>query len=246
MSQFLADPKDIDTAKGTARLRGAEAHHLSSVTRAKKGDEVRIFDGEGRRFLGIVAGLSGGEVLLENLAPLPSGEPRREIVIAQALIKGERWEWFCEKAVELGASAIIPLVTSRTVARPKEEASGRKTERWEKLLLSASKQCERGRIPGISPPVTLEAFLLSLGPAGSREERFFCAERSGAKFLCPREESDKCLLALGPEGGWSDEEQSALAKAGFAPVSLGERILRSETAAINALAVCMASEHKNA
>ncbi|TAL15811.1 16S rRNA (uracil(1498)-N(3))-methyltransferase [bacterium] len=243
MSQFFALPSDIDAARAIALLRGEEARHLGRVTRVKKGDEVRIFDGGGNRYLGIAADFSGDTLLLEKLSPLPSCEPKKELTVAQALIKGDRWEWFLEKAVELGALRIIPLITSRTVARPDREGSGKKVERWRKILLSAAKQCERGKIPEITAPLGLAEFLRVLGPAEKSEERFFCAERAGARFLSPGAEKNKSLVALGPEGGWSEEEAASLVKTGFSPVSLGERILRSETAAIAALSVFLAAEH---
>jgi 16S rRNA (uracil1498-N3)-methyltransferase len=245
MSQFLALPSDIDPVRSVALLRGEEAIHLGRVTRVKRGDEVRIFDGAGKRYLGVAADFTGDNLLLENLSSLPSGEPKKEITLAQALIKGDRWEWFLEKAVELGVLRIIPLITSRTVARPDKEASEKKVERWRKILLSAAKQCERGKIPEITAPLLLPDFLRGLGPAHNSEERFFCAERAGAEFLRPGADKSSSLVALGPEGGWSEEEGLAFEKTCFKPVSLGERILRSETAAIAALSVFLAEEHVN-
>lgn len=240
MAQFFARPQDIDEAQGTALLRGEEAHHLARVMRLGPGDAVRLFDGAGRRFAGKLALASGGEARVEGLAALDPGEPPGPVHLIQGLLKGDRWEWLLEKATELGATRITPILAQRSVARDGGQRSDSKRDRWEKILLAAAKQCERGVVPALDAPQSLEALLEALGPRLAGEERWACQERREGLAIGPPAAGCAALLAVGPEGGWTPQEAELLAGAGFAAASLGPRILRGETAALAALALAAA------
>jgi 16S rRNA (uracil1498-N3)-methyltransferase len=155
--------------------------------------------------------------------------------LIQALLKGDRWEWLLEKAVELGATRITPVVTGHTVARPGEGRSGDKLERWRKRALAAAKQCERGIVPEIDPPVPLDKFLKTLPAPEEGESRRAFLERAGEEPPAPAHPGAVIRLAVGPEGGWTEQEIAQLAAAGFRGAGLGPRILRGETAALAAL-----------
>lgn len=244
MPQFLVQPGDLDPASGSAVLRGEEARHLLRALRARTGDPVSIFAGDGRRWRGLLAQSAGGEARVEGLAPLPPNEAPLTAELIQALPKGERWEWILEKGTELGAARFHPVLTDRTVARVPEARAGDKVERWRKITLAAAKQCERARVPTVAAPLALTQCLAGLGPAGPGELRLALTERQPGPGAGGSQEATspvrRVLLAAGPEGGWSEEDRRCLASAGFRPWGLGPRILRSETAAVAALAVLQA------
>lgn len=231
MSQYIVDAADVSPAEATAILRGEEAHHLSRVTRAREGEKIALFDGAGWRWGGEIARIGRDEVLVAKIAPLPPNEPEHPVILAAGLIKADRWEWMLEKAVELGVTTIIPLLCSRS--QPGDVA--KKSARWSKIILSAAKQCERGRLPELRPPATVEAFVASLGAFSAGERRWLFIEREKAEP--PTISDGPQTLAIGPEGAFSDGEARLFLGAGFVPATLGARILRSETAALAALSL---------
>ncbi len=235
MPQFLLSPEDIDAKERCATLTGDEAAHAVKVLRKKAGDEILLFDGLGSRWRGVIEEATKRAVTVGDLTLLPGGEPPSPIILMVALLKSERWEILLEKATELGATKIYPLLTGHTVSTPSKEKSLRKVERWYKRLLAAAKQCERGKIPVIHPPSEVAPLLEALSTPKEGERRIICTERSDAKELLPDPSQGKIIIAIGPEGGWSKEELALFAEAGFTSYTLGPRILRSETALLAAL-----------
>lgn len=233
MSQFLVRPEDVDVINMSATIRGEEAHHLARVARARRGEIVKLFDGAGKRWAGAVEAHERETTLICGLSPLPSNEPVAPLVLAAGLIKADRWEWLIEKAVELGATEILPLACARSQTGAEEAA--KKAARWEKIILSAAKQCERGVIPAFRKPVAVADFLASLPPASENVARWAFIERAEGKR--PVSASGGAVAAIGPEGGFEGRETALLGDAGFTPATLGERILRAETAAVAALAL---------
>ncbi len=235
MPQFLLSPEDIDVKTRLATLTGDEAAHAVKVLRKKAGDEILLFDGLGSRWRGIIEAATKSAVKIRALTPLPGGEPPAPVILLVALLKSERWEILLEKATELGATEIYPLLTGHTVSTPLKEKSQKKVARWNKRLLSAAKQCERGKIPVIHPPSEVSPLLEALLTPKEGERRIICTERIHAKELSPEPTQGKITIAIGPEGGWSKEELALFAKAAFTSYTLGPRILRSETALLAAL-----------
>lgn len=240
MPQFLVHSGDVDHATRTASLYGEEARHLVRSLRATPGDPIILFDAEGHRWLGRAGTLTRDSVCVEFLEPLPTNEPRVALDLVQALPKGERWEWILEKGTELGVRRFLPVLTQRTVARLPPSREADRLHRWRKIARAAAKQCERALVPEIAAPRDAEATLRSLGPVPPGELRLALMERlspePGARPPLP---VSRVVVAVGPEGGWSPEDRSVLAAAGFRPWGLGPRILRSETAAVAALAVAL-------
>lgn len=232
MPQFLLEPSGLAADGRSAVLRGAEAHHLLRVLRARPGDAVLLFDGAGRRWEGRLAEAGRAEALLTGLSPRPPNEPPFALVLAQCLPKGDRWPWILEKGTELGVTCFAPLRSRRTVGG--QDGKDR-TERWAAVAAAAAKQCERALLPEVLPPADLEAFLQGLGPPPAGEARLACVERSAEPAPWPEALPQRVLLAVGPEGGWAPDEVTALEGAGFLSLSLGPRILRAETAAVAAL-----------
>ncbi|MDW7708921.1 MAG: RsmE family RNA methyltransferase [Deferrisomatales bacterium] len=241
MPQFLVHLDDLDPDAGTAVLRGEEARHAGRVLRTAAGDRITLLDPMGRRWTGKVGTVANDFLTAEGLEPLPANEPPLRVTLFQALPKAERWEWILEKGTELGVCRFLPVLTERTVPRAPPGRLREKRHRWEKVALAAAKQCERAVVPQITAPRPFGESLESLGPADSHEVRFALLERhaTGETALALPRAPTHAVIAAGPEGGWSPAERTALTEAGFAPWSLGPRILRSETAAVAGLAVLL-------
>jgi 16S rRNA (uracil1498-N3)-methyltransferase len=209
-----------------ADLTGDEARHLSAVMRAKIGDEVVLFDGSGAEFTATITAIRKHVV---ELTIIERREISRElpfsVTLAVALPKGDRQKWLVEKATELGVTRIVPLTTERGVAQPLDSA----LDRLRRSVIEASKQCGRNRLLEIATPADAIAYFAAAPPSATR----LLADPTGqplATTLLSR--NQEIITAIGPEGGFSPAELSAAHSAGWLSVSLGNRILRVETAAI--------------
>ncbi len=215
-------------------LPPAAAHHALRVLRLDVGDAVTLFNGEGGEYSGRIAETGRGvRVRLGDRCDVERESPL-ELVLAQALPAADKMDWVVQKAVELGVARIQPLLASRSVVRLSGERAVRRVEHWRQVAVSACEQCGRNRLPEIAPILDLRQWLgqlrqdnetcrLLLSPQGGRRPR----ELAG---------NDRFLLLVGPEGGLSEEEAAVAGMAGFSALSLGPRILRTETAGPAALA----------
>jgi 16S rRNA (uracil1498-N3)-methyltransferase len=221
----------VETPIGdAARLTDAEAQHLVKVMRAKVGDDVTLFDGTGWEFSGRISGIGKSAVDLDIVERRQvDRELRHSLTLAVSLPKGDRQKVLVEKLVELGVTRLVPLETQRSVA----EATPAALIRLRRQVIEASKQCGRNRLMEIGEPQSLEQTLAQT-PAALRR---VLAHPSGE----PIKEIavEPAVVAVGPEGGFTDEEVALAESAGWEIVALGPRILRVETAAI-ALAALLA------
>ena len=221
---------------------------MRDVLRLPEGERVQMFDGQGHLAVAMVeaaAAASSGSprrrpLVLRPLSHSSVPAPELELTLIQAVIKGARMDWLVEKATELGVDRLVPLVTSRTIVRPGRGDKGRKVERWQRIVLGASRQCGRAWLPTVEPLTdvrgladrapafdlllvgALEAGAAALGPV-VREARSAGLQRVG--------------VVIGPEGDLDDTELTTLREAGARFVSLGERVLRAETAGLFALSI---------
>lgn len=217
----------------------ALCHHLRNVIRAKPGEIIVVVD-DAREvtYQAVITAIQKSSLTLQ-LEQLHQAPPDMipPVTLAAALVKEQRWDWLLQKATELGARIIQPLMSEYSVVRLDAGEIPKKLERWQTLLRNAAEQSEGMFIPQILPPLTINNYLKQLSPSALHlllKERG--AARSPMKAVLPQHENCKgIVLAIGPEGGWSDAEIDAFEQAGFQGVSLGNRILRSETAAIVAL-----------
>jgi 16S rRNA (uracil1498-N3)-methyltransferase len=208
-------------------LIGAEAHHVTQVMRGKVGDSVVLFDGSGAEFTARIARVSRSVVELDVLSRQEvNRELPRELTLGVALPKGDRQRWLIEKAVELGVSRVVPLQTARGVAQPLEHV----LERLRRAVVEASKQCGRNRLMEIAAPQTLREFLAAAPQAALRLLADPDPSAVSVGGLHVPETCQTILAAVGPEGGFTDQELQAAA--GWQRVNLGPRVLRIETAAI--------------
>jgi len=227
----------VDTIRsGSAELRGEEARRLTRVLRVEAGQRYEISDNRSA-WLAEIAEARGERGVFRLIEPIVSAPPPANITLCAALIKFDRFEWIVEKATELGVERILPIETTR-VEKGLFEAARKRTERWTRIARESSQQSRRLQAPEILPPVRLEAAL-----SESADHRYFLEERSAPPLLraIPAERIAGARLALlsGPEGGWTDAERELAASAGWHPVSLSPRVLRSETAAAAAIAILM-------
>jgi len=229
--RYFLDTPPIDD---WATLSGPEAHHLLHVMRAKTGQEVVVFDGSGWEYMTRVEKLGRSEV---QLAVVSRSQVDRELplrlVLGVALPKGDRQKWLVEKATEVGVAELIPLITARGVAQPVDTA----LDRLRRSVIEASKQCGRNRLMQIGAPQQLSEYLT----AAPRAVLLFAHPGGEALSSLPQaaEASDQVRIAVGPEGGFTDDEVFLARQSGWRAVDLGARILRVETAALvlSALAV---------
>jgi 16S rRNA (uracil1498-N3)-methyltransferase len=207
----------------SARLTDAEAQHLTRVMRAKPGDEVTLFDGSGQEFTARVSAIGKSAVDLEIVdRRLVDRELPHPLTLAVSLPKGDRQKVLVEKLVELGVTRLIPLETERSVA----EGTPTALARLRRQVIEASKQCGRNRLMEIAQPQTL-AQLLAEPPATPR--RLLAHPTGNAPKSSP---PGPALVAVGPEGGFTDAEVASATSSGWEIASLGPRILRIETAAL--------------
>jgi 16S rRNA (uracil1498-N3)-methyltransferase len=221
---------DAPLSVGHAVLAGPETHHLIHVMRAARGMKVVLFDGGGVEFSAVVDRVARSTVELTVLAREEiDRELPFELTLGVALPKGDRQKWLVEKAVELGVTRVVPLLTERGVAQPVEQALAR----LRRAVIEASKQCGRNRLMEINNPQAWPDFVRRdpaettcrlLAQPGGRHP--------GNQFAATGETPDRWLLAVGPEGGFTDEEVSTAISAGWHTVDLGPRTLRVETAAL--------------
>jgi 16S rRNA (uracil1498-N3)-methyltransferase len=210
------------------------AHHARDVLRLRAGMSVRVFDGAGHEYEATLDQVSRQAVtarLGHRVQPRPESPLR--VVLALSALKGDRMELVIQKATELGVAAVRPIVTARTDAAARPALKGSRQDRWEKVASGAAEQCGRAVVPEIAPTETLDHLLA--GPFdGARILLLGSDDASSIASEAARPSA--VLLLVGPAGGWEDAELARARACGFRGVRLGPRVLRSETAALAALA----------
>jgi 16S rRNA (uracil1498-N3)-methyltransferase len=214
-------------------MEGEAAHHLGRVLRAQTGQRYELSDGE-RVWLGEIASVGRDRVQFTLVEELPSHQPRLNVTLLLSVVKFEMFEWAIEKATELGVTTIVPLAAARS-EKALLAAAPKRAERWKKILLEASQQSRRVRVPLLSEIQKPESAFAS----SNEGVRVLLSERgeiSPMRKVLEGQRTTKAYLAIGPEGGWTDKEFEAARRNGFQEASLGRLILRTETAVIAALA----------
>ena len=219
----------------TAAIEGDTAHHLGRVLRAQQGQLYELSDGQRVR-LGRIEQVSRDRIDFALLDESPAHPPAIDVTLLLSVVKFDAFEWAIEKATELGVSTIVPLASARS-EKALLAAAGKRAERWKKILAEASQQSRRVRVPvlqAVSQPA--QAF----GAHAAARAKIMLSERPDAsalqRILNAESPSRQAVLAIGPEGGWTDAEFVAAQASGFGEASLGKLILRTETAVVAALA----------
>jgi len=209
-------------------LEDAPAHHLARVLRLREGDLLTLFDGRGGEWDAELLGKR--RVRLRGFSNVERESPLR-IVLVQGVSSGERMDYTIQKAVELGVARIQPVLTKRGVVKLEGKRADSRVEHWRRVVIAACEQCGRNRIPEVGPLLDFAVCVRDLQAGGPR----LLLSAQGRPLREIKLEA-AATLAAGPEAGFAPEEQAALERAGFLKASLGPRILRTETAALAALA----------
>lgn len=212
-----------------------ETRHLRDVLRLGEGGLVGVFDGEGSEYRAEIIRISKAEATLRIIRQVLPAAPESELdlTLAVAILKGEKFDLIVQKAVELGVTGLVPLVTTRGDVKPKDSAN--RAERWRRIGLEAAKQSGRAMLMRIDEPVDFTDFIESAHPDANNQV-FLFSEREGESF--PGQANSQIITALvGPEGGWEDSEIKRARQAAFRIITLGGRVMRAETAAISVAAI---------
>ncbi|HEX5364983.1 MAG TPA: 16S rRNA (uracil(1498)-N(3))-methyltransferase [Gallionella sp.] len=220
---------------GSFDLPPDAAHHASRVLRLREGDTVEIFDGNGNERRGVIADLGGKRVVIGELtvtnsereSPLPT-------LLAQSLLSSEKMDWVIQKATELGANEIQPLATERSVARLSAERTEKRREHWQQVAISACEQCGRNVLPIIHAPLDIMVWLKQM--QASTDSKFILLPQGATALQDQPRPQGRAVLLIGAEGGFAPAESETAVHCGFAPIRMGARVLRTETAAVAGLA----------
>jgi 16S rRNA (uracil1498-N3)-methyltransferase len=217
---------------GVVAPLGDAASRHAQVLRLQPGDALVLFDGRGGEWRARLHAMARREATAE---PLQHVAVERElpfaVTLALAMPAGDRMDFVVEKATELGAAAIQPLTSERSVLRLAGERADKRRAHWQAIALAACEQCGRNRVPEVGPPMTLAAWLAALPPSAGM--RRLLAWREATPWT--RAADGPVLVLSGPEGGFTDAEEDAARARGFVPTSLGARVLRADTAPLAAL-----------
>jgi 16S rRNA (uracil1498-N3)-methyltransferase len=248
MQRYFVPPGQMGEA--SVALIGEDARHLSAVMRAKPGDRFIACDGQGRDVLAKIVSIDKDNVQADIAEELGAGaEMAWSVTVAQSLPKGDKLETIIQKGTEAGASVFVPFLSERTIVQYDERKEAKRIERWRKIAKEAAEQSHRSVIPDI---ITVQSWKTLLKQFAEYDLVLFCYEEEGRSGGGLREllstfkskvnkVRPKVLVAIGPEGGFSPQEADAAKAAGANLIGLGRRILRTETAALYALA-CLAYE----
>jgi 16S rRNA (uracil1498-N3)-methyltransferase len=218
-------------AGSVSTLPEDSAHHAVHVLRLREGDEVTLFNGRGGEFAARIASMQRLKISIDVLQhrAVERESPLR-VTLIQGVSSGERMDSTLRKAVELGVAEVQPVLATRSVARPKgERAEGRRSH-WQKVVIAACEQCGRNRIPEVQPLLSVADYRPGQGM------KILLSPSSQALLSKLSFDESQFILAAGPEAGFTEDEEARLVEAGFVPASLGPRVLRTETAAVAALA----------
>ena len=235
MPRFFVPLEAIDPERRVITVTGDDAHHIARSLRMAEGETVVLCDGAGTDYFCTLERIRDDASVCRIDSSAPSvSEPPYCVTLYQALVKGERMEAAVQKSVEFGVVRIVPFESSRCIVRAREGGGENKLIRLRRIAAEAAKQSGRGILPDVSAPVSFDEMLRL---ASSADLPLFCYENEQTRRLgkClddfPFRAGTTASIVIGPEGGFSPEEAAAAADAGLIPVSLGRRILRTESAA---------------
>ena len=242
MQRFFVSREMIDEENMRIRLTGEDVNHIKNVLRMKTGEELWVSDGERYEYHSQILDISPDEILLEILyRQEPDYELPSKIWLFQGLPKGDKTELIIQKAVELGAYQVVPVRMKRCVMKLDEKRGAKKAERWQQIAESAAKQSRRMLVPQVSSPVS---FAEAMQMAGTLDRIIVPYELAKGmtetrNILDSIKTGESIGIFIGPEGGFDPQEIEELKSRGAETVTLGHRILRTETAGMTLLSVLM-------
>src|SRR6476620_11252500 len=241
MHRFYISPNEWNPASPV--LTGTEAHHARTVLRLQPGDKVVLFSGLGRELTAEISAFHPREIALRKLHESSTPPLRCRITLGQAIPKGKNMDLIVQKAVEIGAAAIMPLISDRTIVRLESEEAAQKQQKWQTIAIEAAKQCGQNWLPEVGTPRSVAQFLAA-APAfdlqliGSLQSDALQLKKILADYSAEHDRRPASVLMLiGPEGDFTPAELNLARSHGCRPITLGPIILRVETAAIYCLSV---------
>ncbi|MDH5544880.1 MAG: 16S rRNA (uracil(1498)-N(3))-methyltransferase [Gammaproteobacteria bacterium] len=224
------------SSDATISVQGDEYNYIKNVLRLGVGAELVLFNGEGGDYAAQIESVSKRSVEIKiGEFSRTENESGLYIHLVQAITKGDRMDFSIQKAVELGVKEITPVFTRYSAVSLDDKRREKKHEHWRRVVISASEQCGRSVITKVHPPVTLEQWLQS--SCSNAVTHIVMVPQGQNRFGLLEAIASPCVLLIGPEGGFSDEEVEKFTSLGFSAVSLGPRILRAETATITAISI---------
>jgi len=241
LSVFFINKNQLKENK--IRITGELLKHLRDSLRIKKGEMIFCVDEEGTKYA-VLATYTGQDLFVGEIIETTSKQKESAIYIhlVQAVPKGPKLDFIIQKTTELGINAITPVISERSVVRIEKERAEEKLRRWKKIALEAAQQSNRLDVPDMAPPVSFHDYMASFKKGDLNLLLYEGEKKTGIKEVLTAAQEAKgeiktIILLIGPEGGFSHEEVEMAVEAGFTPVSLGSRILRTETAPIVALSI---------
>jgi 16S rRNA (uracil1498-N3)-methyltransferase len=241
MHRFYIAPENWNPQ--ALNLRDAEAHHARDVLRMKRGDRAVLFNGRGREITAEVVDLAKDEVQFRKLTEIETQPLRCRLTLGQAIPKGKNMDLIVQKAVEIGAVEIAPLISERTIVDLDEKEAEQKRAKWQQVAIEAAKQCGQNWLPAVNPPRKLKKFFADEGAhdlrlIGSLQPDALHLKQILSDYRERRgDRPGRVLMMIGPEGDFTPAELALAKTHGCQPITLGPIILRVETAAIYCLSV---------
>src|SRR5437763_14576878 len=224
-------------------LTGTEAHHCRNVLRLESGDKIVLFDGRGRELTAEITSRDGGQISVRKLHEAKTPPLRCQITLGQAIPKGKNMDLIVQKAVEIGAAEIAPILSDRTVVRLDEESAASKQAKWQSVAIEAAKQCGQNWLPQIHIPQTMSQFFqqrrrFDLQLIGSLQSDAVHLKKILADYSTEHgDRPSSVLMLVGPEGDFTPAELALARSHGCRPITLGPIVLRVETASIYCLSI---------
>jgi 16S rRNA (uracil1498-N3)-methyltransferase len=242
MHRFYIAPENWDPR--VIALRGSEAHHARNVLRMQPADKLVLFNGKGRELTAEITNVADHEIRLRKLHESETAPLRCRIVLGQAIPKGKNMDLIVQKAVEIGAAEIAPIISDRTIVQLDSESAAQKQSKWQQIAIEAAKQCGQNWLPRVHPPKKLAEFFstsdqtFDLRIIGSLQPDAQHLKRTLEIYSAEHGDRPRSVLMLvGPEGDFTPAELALARRYGCQPITLGPIILRVETAAIYCLSI---------
>ncbi len=238
MARFFVSRDDIQG--DIVYIRDSDARHIRQVLRMVPGERLTVCDGAGMDYHGHIDAIDKDMIIVKiTESEVNRTEPPVEITLYQGIPKSDKMDYIIQKCTELGIRKIVPVLTERTVVKLSADNSGPKITRWRRIAAEAAKQCQRGRIPDIAEPCGFAVSVEQASREGMAIIPYENEKSTGIKSIVDRYRDGGISILIGPEGGFSEREIGFAVESGIIPVTLGPRILRTETAGVAALTVLM-------
>ena len=240
MDRFFVEKKNVNLENSTCIIEGEDVKHISKVLRCRVGEELEICDNDNNEYICEITSIDKSEVQLNIIDKVDiKRESDLKIKVYQGLPKGPKMEMILQKLTEVGVDEIILVQTKRTVVKVEDKKEDKKIERWERIIYEAAKQSKRGKIPKLRGILSFKEALSDMGKNDLNIAPYENERTKSIKQAIKGQDINNIGIFVGPEGGFEDTEINAIEEIGGQSVSLGPRILRTETASLVASSIVL-------